>query len=111
MHYLKGKVKMDIVGANLMEFEKYLRVNNLVPVDKIKYYSNWTDKFLHSISYKTTDINQNAIICFINSMRKNPKYEEWQVRQAEDSVRMYIRNFMNLNTRPAVQNKTRKWVI
>jgi integron integrase len=96
---------MDIVGANLMEFEKYLRINNLVPVDKIKYYSNWVDKFLHSISYKTTAINQNAIICFINSMRKNSKYEEWQVRQAEDSVRMYIRNFMNLNTRPAVQNK------
>ncbi len=50
MHYLKGKVKMDIVGANLMEFEKYLRINNLVPVDKIKYYSNWADKFLHGIN-------------------------------------------------------------
>ena len=31
---------MDIYGAKLMEFEKYLKTNNLVPENKIKYYSN-----------------------------------------------------------------------
>ncbi|MCX6985324.1 MAG: integron integrase, partial [Lentisphaerae bacterium] len=30
----------------------------------------------------------------------------WQIRQAESAVRIYVRNFLNLNTQPAVQEKT-----
>ena len=47
---------MDIYGAKLMEFEKYLKTNNLVPENKIKYFSNWAYKFLHGINYKVTSI-------------------------------------------------------
>ena len=34
VQHRKGKVKMDIYGAKLMEFEKYLKTNNLVPENK-----------------------------------------------------------------------------
>ena len=96
---------MDIYGAKLMEFEKYLKNNNLVPENKIKYFSNWADKFLHGNNYKVAAIDQNSILCFINSMRKDQKYEDWQIRQAESAVRIYVRNFLNLNTQPVVQEK------
>jgi integron integrase len=95
--------EMDIYGAKLMEFEKYLKNNNLVPENKIKYFSNWADKFLHGINYKVAAIDQNSILCFINSMRKDQKYEDWQIRQAESAVRIYVRNFLNLNTQPVLQ--------
>jgi hypothetical protein len=36
-------------------------------------------------------------------MQKNPKYADWQVRQAENAVRMYVTNFLKLNVRPQVQ--------
>ena len=80
---------MDICGAKLMEFEKYLKTNNLVPENKVKYYSSWADKFLHGINYKTNAIDQNSIVCFINFMRKDQRYEDWQIRQAESAVRVY----------------------
>jgi integron integrase len=38
-------------------------------------------------------------------MRKDQKNEDWQIRQAERAVRMYIRNFLNLNTQPVVREK------
>ena len=94
---------MDITGARIMEFEKFLKANNLVPMDKAKYYSNWADKFLHGINYREEAINQNSITSFINSMRKDKRYAEWQIRQAESAVRIYIRNFLNLDTHSAVQ--------
>ena len=96
---------MDIYGAKLMEFEKYLKTNNLVPENKIKYFSNWADKFLHGLNYKVTAIDQNSIISFIKNMRKDQRYEDWQIRQAESAVRIYVRNFLNLNTQPVAQEK------
>ena len=86
LQHRKGKVKMDICGAKLMEFKKYLKTNNLVPENKIKYFSNWADKFLHGINYKVSAIDQNSVVCFTNSMRKDQKYEDWQIRQAESAV-------------------------
>jgi hypothetical protein len=93
---------MDIYGGKLMEFEKYLKTNNLVPLDKAKYYSNWADKFLHGINYRTTAINQNSIASFISSMGKDQRYADWQIRQAENAVRLYVNNFLKMNTCPQV---------
>ena len=74
---------MDTYCAKLVDFEKYLVVNRLVSKDRAKYYVNWADKFLHGINYKTTAINLESFSCFINSMQKNPKYADWQIKQAE----------------------------
>ncbi len=65
--------EMDIYGAKLMEFEKYLKNNNLVPENKIKYFSNWADNFLHGINYKVEAIDQNSIICFIKFHAERPE--------------------------------------
>jgi hypothetical protein len=63
----------------MMDFEKYLVDNRLVPKEKAKYFVNWADKFLHGINYKTTAINMESFSCFINSMQKNPKYADWRL--------------------------------
>ncbi len=44
-----GQGKMDAYSARQIEYEKYLVANRLVNRDKVKYYSNWADKFLHGI--------------------------------------------------------------
>jgi hypothetical protein len=91
---------MEAYCSKLVDYEKYLIANNLVSSDKSRYYSNWTDKYLHGINYNTAAINQNTFSCFIVGMRKDPKYADWQIRQAENIVRMYIRNFLKLELQP-----------
>ncbi|OGV40623.1 MAG: hypothetical protein A2X48_01660 [Lentisphaerae bacterium GWF2_49_21] len=96
---------MDIIGAKLMEFEKFLKSRKLVQEDKIKYYSNWVDKYLHGIGYRTEAITRDSIVRFSNSMLQDKRYVDWQVRQAENAVRIYVTNFLNLNLRPQVPAK------
>ncbi len=91
---------MDTYCAKLMEYEKYLVSNRLVQKDKAKYYVNWADKFLHGINYRDEAINQNSIVSFINSMERENRYADWQIRQAENAVRMYIINFQKIDIRP-----------
>ena len=73
---------MDAYCARLTEYEKYLVANRLVQRDKVKYYSNWADKFLHGINYRDEAIDQNSFISFVNSMGSDKRYADWQVRQA-----------------------------
>jgi hypothetical protein len=87
---------MEAYCSNLADYEKYLIVNNLVPAEKTRYYSNWADKYLHGINYNTAAINQNTFSCFVGNMRKDSKYTDWQIRQAENAVRMNIINFLKL---------------
>ena len=96
---------MEAYCSKLVDYEKYLISNNLVPAEKSRYYSNWADKYLHGINYNTAAINQNTFSCFIAGMRKDPKYADWQIRQAENAVRMYIRNFLKLELQPRVPQK------
>ncbi len=96
---------MDIQGAKLMEFEKFLKSRNLVQEDKIKYYSNWVDKYLHGIGYRDEAITRDSIVSFSNAMLQDKRYADWQVRQAENAVRIYVTNFLNLNLRPQVPAK------
>ena len=65
-----------------MEFEKFLIDNKIVLKDKAKYYVDWADKFLHGINYRAEAIDQRTISCFLNSMSKDNRYEDWQIRQA-----------------------------
>jgi integrase len=97
---------MDAYCAKLMEFEKFLIDNRIVLKDKAKYYVNWADKFLHGINYRAEAIDQRTISSFLNSMSKDNRYEDWQIRQAENAVRMYVTNFLKMSLRPQVQEKS-----
>ena len=97
---------MDAYCAKLMEFEKFLIDNKIVLKDKAKYYVNWADKFLHGINYRAEAIDQRTISSFLNSMSKDNRYEDWQIRQAENSVRMYVTNFLKMSLHPQVQQKS-----
>jgi len=89
-----------------MEFEKFLIDNKIVPKDKAKYYVNWADKYLHGINYRAEAIDQRTISYFLNSMSKDKRYEDWQIKQADNAVRMYVTNYLKLNIQPQVQQKS-----
>ncbi|MFZ2656893.1 MAG: integron integrase [Victivallales bacterium] len=97
---------MDTYCAKLMDYEKYLVTNRLVPKDKAGYYVNWADKFLHGINYKEEGINQSSFISFVNLMQRDNRYADWQVRQAENAVMMYIGNFLKINLNPKTPTKS-----
>jgi len=97
---------MDTYCAKLMEYEKYLIANSLVPNGKAGYYVNWVDKFLHGINYREEGVNQSSFISFVNLMQKDKRYADWLVRQVENAVKMYIGNFLKINMNPKAPTKS-----
>ena len=47
----KTEENMEVHGARLVDFEKFLKLNRLVPVDKLNYYLYWVDKFMKGEKY------------------------------------------------------------
>ena len=74
---------METYCAKLMEYEKYLIANSLVPNGKAGYYVNWVDKFLHGINYREEGVNQSSFISFVNLMQKDIRYADWQVKAGQ----------------------------
>ena len=77
---------MDAYGAQLMEFERFLKSNRLVPLDKMDFYLNWVDKFMKEQKYCKEKIGQDSLVLFVNSMRKDPKYKDWQVSSRDNYI-------------------------
>ncbi len=71
------------------EFERFLTLGKKVPANRIPYYVMWVDRFLaftgrepEEERFDTEEINR-----FLAGLGKT--YEEWQVKQAQDSLRLY----------------------
>ncbi len=91
---------MDEHGGRLMEFERFLKINSLVHVDRLKYYLNWVDLFMKRRSYNVEAIDQDSLPAFLNSLRTDPRCKDWQITQAENAVRLFVVNFLKLDIRP-----------
>jgi len=77
----------------LPEFQKFLRTKRIVPDNQIPFCARWVSKFLSFInknSFAKTDI---ALIQFIDFLNKNNDLPDWQIKQAENAVRLYVDNF------------------
>lgn len=96
---------MDQVGGKLMEFDRFLREKRLVPEDKVHYYCRWADDFLHGIGYRFDRIDQHSLAAFVDRLRKGAR-PEWQLAQAEDAARIFIVNFLGVNTQPRPVGQT-----
>ena len=81
-HFHKEKYTMD-------GFKQFLTSAKLVPENRILYYIRWINKFL-TYQGKTSeaDIGTSDIDLFLNSLQR--KVEGWQVRQAEEAIRLYV---------------------
>lgn len=77
----------------LPEFQEYLRSKSLVNEKYIPFYAHWASKFmLHSEDYG--HLSQDLQIQkFLDYLRDQQNTSDWQVRQADNAVTLYINQF------------------
>ncbi|KPK00798.1 MAG: hypothetical protein AMK71_07900 [Nitrospira bacterium SG8_35_4] len=81
----------------LPEFQEYLRSKSLVNEKYIPYYANWAIKFLSFSSEKGYLSHELTVEKFLNHLKSREKISDWQVRQANDAIQLYVHQFLERN--------------
>jgi integron integrase len=89
---MRGILQMRAKGV-LPEFQVFLLSNKLATEKNVLFMAVWAGKFLAFSNRKgQVDINQ-TVAEFLNSLEAREGIEDWQIRQAADSVRLYLNHF------------------
>jgi site-specific recombinase XerD len=81
----------------LPEFQKFLRSRGIVNEQYIPFYAYWTSKFL-TFSNNNERLNHDLRIKkFLNQLKSKKNIADWQVKQAEEAVQLYVHNFLDEN--------------
>jgi hypothetical protein len=77
----------------LTDFQAFLRSRKLVPEKNIPYFAHWASRFLYFCN-KNNELDNNKLVMeFMDSLQKDHKIPEWQIRQARQAVQVYLVNF------------------
>ena len=77
----------------LTDFQAFLCSRKLVPEKNIPYFSSWVSKFLHFCNKNNQLDNNKLVMEFMDSLQKDPRVLDWQIRQARQAVQVYLVNF------------------
>jgi len=73
----------------MKKFEEYLKKTRMVPMGRIPYYISWVSRFFAYHNKRLNDpVSPKEIDKFAHDLGKT--YEEWQVNQARDAMRLYL---------------------
>lgn len=82
----------------LPDFQAYLLKKGLVAENKVSFYAFWASRFLaynNGHEDLTLDVRIGQFLCELQA--KKP-LADWQVRQAEEAVRLYVVHFLSGKT-------------
>src|SRR5512145_2313925 len=65
--------------------------------NQIPFYANWASKFIRFSNARNTTSSDLNIQLFLDDLKKNPKYQDWQIAQAQNAVKLYVDHFMSKN--------------
>lgn len=83
-------IKQNII---LPEFQDFLVSRKLAPEKNVRYYAFWVSRFLaFSNSNRQADLN-SLVAEFIHSLQSGNNIADWQIKQAEEAVRLYLHHF------------------
>lgn len=81
----------------LPEFQKFLVEKELVPQKNVQFFAYWVSRFLGFAGDKNIDSStyQKAVIIeFLDTMRSDERISDWQLRQADDAIRLYYFHYL-----------------
>jgi integron integrase len=81
----------------LPEFQAFLLDRKLVPEKNVSFYAFWASKFFSYVRKQQISSDQyqeNAVVEFIENLKTDPKTRDWQLRQAQDAIRLYYFHFL-----------------
>lgn len=82
----------------LPEFQKFLLERNLINKKYITFYAHWASKFLMFSNNNENLIPDLRVREFLNYLSSQKNISDWQVRQADDAIRLYIHHFLDGNS-------------
>lgn len=97
MANLSNVNKTDI----LPEFQKFLFEKKLVPERYVFFYALWASKYFayaRKKQIKSDVYQENAVIEFIESLKSDLNMSDWQIRQAQDALRLYYFHYRGLKS-------------
>lgn len=85
--------------ASLQEFGEFLLRGRLVPEKSAPHCVRWVRHFL---ARPVTDLPiVDRVRQYCEALERDPRWEDWQVRQAEYALRLYLVNFLQRQGREA----------
>jgi integron integrase len=81
----------------LPEFQKYLLEKKLAPEKNIPFCAYWVSRFLdyaRKNNLSVMDYDEVAILKFFDSLKSDKHLQDWQHRQANDSIRLYYFHYL-----------------
>ncbi len=76
----------------LPEFQKFLADTKIVALKNIPYYAYWVSRFLNSLVLDNGLSLDLQVRKFLEQLQIDPKIAQWQVEQAEESLKLYLDN-------------------
>ena len=71
-------------------FGNYLESMSIVPKQQISYYCKWVKQFL-SLELRNPELSdEDKLIIWVDKVSRYRDFEDWQVKQAEDAVKIYL---------------------
>ena len=85
----------NMKNLTLPKFQEYLRSESLVNEKYIPYYASWASKFL-TFSNKCKNLTHELRVEeFLNHLKSQSSIADWQIKQADDAIRLYVYHFLN----------------
>lgn len=78
----------------LPEFQEFLVSEDFVSKDKTSYYAYWVSKFLDFSNHDDELPVNMRIKRFLKLLSNEKSIEDWQVKQAQSSLQLYLNNFL-----------------
>ena len=92
MVFCKTAAKM-MPADILPEFQEFLLSRRLAPSKYVPFLAGWVSQFLAFSNRKShTDINV-LVAEFLDSLEANQNIADWQVRQANEALGLYLNHF------------------
>jgi hypothetical protein len=91
--YIMGKLSNVNKTEILPEFQSiFLKKKKLAQEKNVFFYALWASKYFTYARKKqisSEKYQENAVLEFIESMKSYSHMSEWQIRQAQDALRLY----------------------
>lgn len=88
----------------LPEFQEFLTSRKLVPEKSVSYYARWVSKFLGFANNSGEESRDLLIRKFLICLAAQGEFADWQIKQAEEALKLYSGQFLSKNADARQEN-------
>jgi hypothetical protein len=89
---------LKVKNRVLPEFQIFLLSRSLVPEKHVSFYAHWVSKFL-AFSNRNEELQPDLRVKkFLNDLKSQKNISDWQIKQADDALWLYIHHFLKGET-------------